>query len=340
MEYPIHAHDIITSDPCILADKATGKYYMTSSHFTLGGESTMFRRPGTIQCLVSEDLIHWSEPVTIFDCNGTEYWGQSGYPATEMHYLKGKYYLAGTASAAGHTGRPMVLVADNPLGPFTWITNEPYGPEGWDTVDNTLYVDDDGHPWIIYSHLWYEPSDGQMVLQPLSDDFSHCIGGPMILFRGSDAVWADSQIWSKTDGGAIAEAPFLHKMEDGSLIMMWTGRSRTGYAMAYAKSRSGKIYGPWEQMERPLYAHDGGHCALFRRLSDNQLMMSQHVADQGPKMLTIYEMEERNGELHIVNEITGNWLNVVGGAAKPFRKAMPCVEEPALTYPAKIGEEQ
>lgn len=338
MEYPNHAHIIGTSDPAILADKATNKYYMTSSYFSIAGKNTM-RNPGQIVCLVSEDLIHWSDPIVVFDSNGTDYWGK-GHPATEMHYINGKYYIVGTASKPGSSCRPMILVADNPLGPFKAIENKPYGPEGWELLDNTVYVDKEGHPWLICSHIWYEVGDGQMVLLPLSDDLGHTIGGPMILFRGSDAIWSDDLVWSKTDGGAVAEAPFLYRAKNGDLIMMWTGRSRTGYAMGYAKSASGEIWGPWEQMERPLYAHDGGHCVLFRRLSDNQLMMSQHVADKGPKMLTIYEMEETDdGHLHIINELTGNWLDTAGGNAMKYRNPSRPIEEPAMTTPGLRGYE-
>ena len=331
MEYPIHVHEIGTSDPHILADKVTNKYYMTSSGFSIRGSFGFGRRPGTIVAMVSEDLIHWSEPVTIFDCNGTDFWGQQGYPATEMHYINGKYYLSGTAGTPGYTRKSMILVADNPLGPYTWLTNEPYSPPGWQTIDTTLYVDRSGHPWIVYSHEWYQVSDGQMVAQPLSDDLSRTIGGPMILFRASEAVWGDDQIWSKTDGGGVTDGCCMHRMQNGTLIMLWTTRSRLGYAMGYAKSISGEVWGPWTQMERPLYAHDGGHSMLFRRLDDNQLMMSMHVADRGPKMLTIFEMEEKGDDLHIINEITGNWYHTVGGNALPYKKDVPCTDEPAFT---------
>jgi len=339
LEYPIHAHDIGTSDPHILADKATGKYYMTSSGFTLPGSDRSMRRMGTIVCLVSEDLIHWSNPITIFDCNGTDYWGKTGYPATEMHLINGKYYLSGTAGTPGESRKSMILVADNPLGPFKPISNERYSPAGWQTIDSTLYVDKAGHPWLIYSHEWYQVSDGQMAAQPLSDDLSHAIGGPMILFRASEAKWGDDQIWSRTDGGGVTDGCWLHRMEDGQLIMLWTTRARSGYALGYAKSTSGEIHGPWVQMERPLYAHDGGHCNLFRRLSDNQLMMSMHCADRGPKMFSLFEMEERDGQLQIVNEAVGNWTHILGGNALPYKKATRCIDEPAFSTIMPSGYE-
>jgi len=337
VEYPNHIHGIVCSDPHILADKATGKYYVTSSGFTINGKSS--RQPGKIVCLVSEDLVHWSDPVTIFDCNGTDYWGQNGYPATEMHLLKGKYYLSGTAEKPGYSRKAMILQADNPLGPYKWLSNEPYSPPGWQIIDTSLYLDKGGHPWIIFSHEWQQVSDGQIVAIQISDDMTKPVSDAYILFRVSEAVWGDDQIWTRSDGGGVSDACWAHRLEDGTLIMIFTTRSKKGYAMGYAKSSSGEIYGPWEQMPTPLYAHDGGHCAIFRRLSDNQLMMSQHIADRGPKMFCIFEMEERNGDLHIVNEITGNWMHTVGGAALPFKKNTPCIEEPAMTTLSPSGYE-
>jgi hypothetical protein len=330
MNYPNHVHNIGVSDPHVLADKTTNKYYMTSSGFTLSGESAQ-KRLGIIDALVSEDLIHWSDPQVIFDCNGMDFWGSSGYPATEMHYINKKYYLSGTGRSPGYPGKSMILMADNPLGPFKWLSNNPYSPPGWQTLDTTLYVDKGGHPWIVYAHEWVQVSDGQFAAQPLSDDLSRSIGNPIILFRASEAVWTDDQIWSKTDGGGVTDGCWFHRMENGNLIMLWTSRSRTGYAMGYAKSSSGEIYGPWIQMERPLYGHDGGHCMIFRKLDDGQLIMSMHLADRGPKMLSFFEIEEKNGDLHIINEITGNWLVSVGGTALPYKKNVPSCEEPAFT---------
>jgi len=338
LEYPIHAQDIGVSDPHILADKATGKYYMTSSGFTLPGHG-FGRVMGTIFCLVSEDLIHWSEPIKIFDCNGTDFWGKMGYPAVEMHLIHGKYYLSSTAGSPGETRKSFIVAADNPLGPYQPLTNERYSPIGWQTIDSTLYVDKNEHPWLVFSHEWLQVSDGQFVAMPLSDDLTHTIGGPKILFRASEAKWGDDQVWSRTDGGGVTDGCWFHRLEDGTLIMLWTTRSRTGYALGYAKSTSGEIYGPWVQMERPLYAHDGGHCNLFRRLDNNQLMMSMHCADRGPKMFALFEMEDKNGELNIINEAIGNWTHILGGDALPYKKNVRCIDEPAFTTVMPSGYE-
>jgi len=339
MNYPHHIHNVGSSDPCILADPVTKKYYLFSSGIFFTDGTPRKRNPGVITGIVSEDLIHWSDPIEVFNCKGTDFWGPNGYPATEIHYYNGKYYLFGSASAPGHIRASMILVADNPLGPYTWMENRPVSPAGWQTLDSTLYVDKEGKPWLVYVHEWVQVCDGQIACQPLSDDLSHTIGDPMILFRASEAVWSDDQIYSKTDGGGVTDGPWLHRMPDDSLIMLWTTRSRLGYAMGYAKSLSGEIWGPWVQQERPLYAHDGGHSMLFRRFTDNMLMMSLHVADRGPKMVCLFEMEEKGGDLHIVNEITGNWGHTIGGNAEKYKYDVPITTEPAFTHLAPSGME-
>jgi arabinan endo-1,5-alpha-L-arabinosidase len=328
LEYPVHAHDILVSDPCILADKATSKYYMTCSGFAaVMPDGTMKRN--AIGARVSEDLIHWTEPLCVYE--------GSGSPAAEMHGINGKYYISGTHGKPGHMRETLIACADNPMGPFKLLSEEPYSPPGWQTIDSTLYMDLEGHPWLIYSHEWYQVSDGQFAAQPLSDDFSRTIGDPMILFRSSEAVWSDDQIWSKTDGGGVTDGCWLHRLQNGTLLMLWTTRSRTGYCLGYARSLNGDIQGPWVQCERPLYAHDGGHCNLFRRLDDNQLMMSFHVADAGPKRFCLCEMEERGNDLYIINEVTGNWFDTVGGNAKKYRSPVRPIEEPAFTRPGLYG---
>ena len=331
MDYPIHAHDIQVSDPHILADKATGKYYMTCSGFGAMVNGQM--RRNAIGVRVSEDLIHWTEPICVYE--------GSGSPAAEMHLINGKYYISGTTGEPGHTRETLIVCADNPLGPYKQLSDQPhrYSPDGWQTIDSTIYMDLKGKPWLVYSHEWYQVSDGQFAAQPLSDDLSHTIGEPMILFRSSEANCSDDQIWSHTDGGGVTDGCWFHRLQNGTLLMLWTTRSRTGYCLGYAKSSNGDITGSWFQSERPLYAHDGGHCCIFRRLDDDQLMMSFHVADAGPKMLCICEMEERGDDLYIVNELTGNWFDTVGGNAKKYRSPVRPIEEPAMTRVGLYGWE-
>ena len=46
-------------------------------------------------------------------------------------------------------------------------------------------------------------------------------------------------------------------------------------------SRSGNVLGPWQQIPKPIFAKDGGHGMVFRRL-DGQLMITVHQPNQSP----------------------------------------------------------
>jgi arabinan endo-1,5-alpha-L-arabinosidase len=54
-----------------------------------------------------------------------------------------------------------------------------------------------------------------------------------------------------------------------------------GYTVGVARSASGEILGPWQQVPEPLYAGDGGHCMVFRTF-DGQLWLAFHRPNQSP----------------------------------------------------------
>jgi len=56
---------------------------------------------------------------------------------------------------------------------------------------------------------------------------------------------------------------------------------------------------------------DGAHCMLFKRF-DGQLMMSLHAPNHPheKKRMLLFEMEDKNGKLAILNECTGNWYSI------------------------------
>jgi hypothetical protein len=184
---------------------------------------------------------------------------------------------------------------------------------------------------MVFCHEWLQVFDGQIAAVPLSDDLGEAIGPPVVLFRASEAPWRDSLIGKNGGGGFVTDGPFLHRMGNGTLIMLWSNFTPLGYATGYAKSASGELKGPWIQQKDPLYAHDGAHSMLFRTFG-GQLMMSLHCPNiHSLKRILLFEMEEKNGDLHIVNEVTGNWYNVIRGSAQDYRYRDDCVEEPVFT---------
>ena len=327
-KYPFHVRDINISDPFILVDEKSKKYYLYSRHFNLDKYPWQIDT-GAFYALESCDLINWSEPIQVFEQG--DFWADQDYWAPECHIWKGKYYLISSFRAKGTYRKCQCLVADSPLGPFKAVNPEPVTPKGWQCLDGTLYVDLKGKPWMVFCHEWLQVFDGQIAAVPLSDDLGEAIGEPEILFRASDAPWrGDMNGKIGGGGGFVTDGPFLHRMENGMLIMLWSNFTNVGYATGYAYSRSGEIHGPWVQMKDPLYAHDGAHSMLFRTF-EGKLMMSLHCPNIHPlKRMLLFEMCEDGSELKIINEATGNWYTTVRGTAQEYRYRDECIEEPVL----------
>jgi len=325
MEYHLHIRDIRQSDPYILADPVSRKYYTYARTF-LPERFPYQPTGGTFHALVSEDLIHWSEPIEVFKQG--DFWADLDYWAPECHIWKGKYYIISTFRAKGTYRGCQCLVADNPLGPFAPIRNELVTPPGWQCLDGTLYEDRQGKPWMIFCHEWVQVYDGQMAAIPLSDDLGSAIGNPIILFRGSDAPWKISQ----SSRNFVTDGCFLWRCKNDDLIMLWSSFSDTGYTTGYAKSMFGDIKGPWIQYKEPLYALDGAHSMLFRSF-DGRLIMPLHSPNiHKEKRILLFEMEEKNGRLAIINEITGNWYKKVDdGPGSAYRYNDDCIEEPRFS---------
>lgn len=69
---------------------------------------------------------------------------------------------------------------------------------------------------------------------------------------------------------------------------------------------------------------------LFKTFG-GQLMMSLHCPNRHQdKRILLFEMEERNGGLYVVNEVTGNWYDKAGGIAANYNYRTPCVEIPCF----------
>ena len=184
---------------------------------------------------------------------------------------------------------------------------------------------------MVFCHEWLQVYDGQICAIPMSDDLGHAIGEPIILFRASDAPWGARLAGQDAHNGFVTDGPFLHRMPDGKLIMLWSNFCKEGYATGYAVSRSGEIFGPWIQQEDPLYALDGAHSMLFRTFQ-GQLMMSLHCPNIHPKKrMLLFEMDESRGKLSIINECTGNWFNGIGGNTNFRGYREPLKEQPVFS---------
>ena len=267
-KYAVKTSDIRVRDPFILVDEATKHYYL---HINGRNKVKVYK---------SKDLQVWKDCGYSF-IPDTNFWGKQDFWAPDVYQYNGKYYLFITLSAPGIKRGTSILVADKPEGPFKPLVNRAVTPNDWMCLDGSLYVDNAGTPWILYCHEWLEVGDGEIVAQKLTKDLKSTVGKPIVLFKASAAPWVGDITSGEGIVGKVTDAPFIHKLDDGTLIMLWSSISKENkYAIGQAISKSGSVLGPWEHLDKPLNDDTGGHAMLFTNLN-GQLMISYHAPNIG-----------------------------------------------------------
>ena len=272
-DYPLQKKDIHIRDPFVLPVEAEGLYYMYASGKAEGGHGFM--------AYTSRDLQHWNNPLTVFD-TPPEYQASVDFWAPEVHSHNGRYYLFATLKAPRTYRGTHIFVSDKPTGPFKPISPTAATPANWECLDGTLFVSDDGRPYIVFCHEWTQVRNGTMCAMPLTDDLCSPAGKPIYLFSASDAPWAPKKVFG-ADGSFptyVTDGPFLHRSKNGRLLMLWSSFGPGDYTVGLAESRNGRIDGEWFQHEAPVY-ENGGHCMLFKDFEGN-LLMSLHSPNKHP----------------------------------------------------------
>lgn len=186
-----------------------------------------------------------------------------------------------------------ILVSDRPEGPYNPLTDSPYTPVEWECLDGTFYVEN-GVPYSIFAHEWVQIKDGTFCIVTLSDDLKRTVSEPEVILTASEAPWTKSI----NSDCYVTDGPFIWKLSDGSLIMIWSSFSDTGYSLGQVKSVN-RIKGPWVHVEEPLYKNDGGHGMIFRDLN-GKLKLTIHQPNYAPQERAyFFEIEEKNGVLAI-----------------------------------------
>ena len=176
---------------------------------------------------------------------------------------------------------------------------------GKSTIDATLYVDDDGQPWLVYCDEWcnYASMKGKVGAAKLSEDLTHFISEPIILFTANDPTIPYS---------SVTDSPFLYKCDNGDLLCLWSNfRSGTdsdyAYCVLVSRNKSGKVdEGKWE-FDYAIYdgstktlsdgCHYGGHENIIMN-SEGQLFLTLHIRySNGSHASFIPIHEAENGRL-------------------------------------------
>lgn len=176
--------------------------------------------------LSSPDLVTWTEhpaPLRAKDFK----WAKGDAWASQVIERDGKFYWYVTVEHATIPGKSIgVAVADSPLGPFVdargsaLVTNDmttEYTSIGWDDIDPTVFIDDDGQAYIFWGNTqcYYAKLKPNMIE----------LDGPIIPINLP----------------RYTEAPWIHKRGDWYYLSY---ASEFPEKICYAMSRS--INGPWE----------------------------------------------------------------------------------------------
>lgn len=305
--------EIFIRDPFILADVKSRTYYMYSSSYNYKG---MPSAKMGVTVYKSNDLENWQGPFMVFE-TGNGFWADisHGCWAPEVHEYNGSYYLFTTFTnrniRLNHqlSNRPdsavirratVMLKSHSPEGPFLPVSSNAETPPEWMALDGTLMIEN-GKPYMVFCREWIQINNGTLEMVPLKNDLSALLTKPVTLFKATDASWVTHL--DINGGGYVTDGPAFYKNKLGQLIMLWSSFSKNGYAVGQAFSSSGKLAGPWKQVDKPLFDGDGGHPSLFKTF-DGKLVMSIHQPNKGNIRCHLFELSEaKNGLLNIHSEI-------------------------------------
>lgn len=274
----IKREDIRIRDPFILPDKTRGVYYMYGTTELGKGLDA----GNKFSAYVTRDLENFDGPFTVFDGAVAHFWADRDYWAPEVHLYNGKFYLFGSFKSEKGFRATQILVADNPLGPFSPVSDGPITPTNQHCLDGTLWIED-GVPYIVYCHEWVQTENGEICAMPLSDDLKSATGEPFILFKAGDNPAVEAFKGYAGDNCRVTDGPFLFK-EDGLTKMIWSSLSGGKYAVLEAFSD--KLRGKW-QHTGSRFDFDGGHAMLFKDFKGNT-KISLHRPNEPQKERAVF----------------------------------------------------
>lgn len=302
----LNIKDIRIRDPFVFVAHNTGLYYLVASkRMTDGKEGVIFYK--------SEDLKNWALPVNVLTLPNY-YHSNCQIWAPELHEYKGIYYLFLTLTydeklanqePPPNSGSWMPLVkrgvqifwSNNLMGPYLPFDDSFTIRDDWMTLDGTLYVENDT-PYMVFCHEWVQIGNGTIELVELSKDLSKTIGNSKTLFKASDAPWVinlDKNVTKK-----VTDGPFIYKTKTNQIIMIWSSFSKTGYTVGQAISLTGKIAGPWKQINKLILNKDGGHGMIFKTM-EGKLMVAIHQPNSINERLKLFELKDCGSYLKLIS---------------------------------------
>lgn len=175
---------------------------------------------------VSNDLKEWHEGGLAL--HKKDSFGEKWFWAPEVYYQDGKFYMYYTAEQ-----RICVATSDSPIGPFKQTEKAPMIPDRH-IIDNTLFIDDDGTPYLLYVVIHKGFS---IYVAELEKD--------LVTIKPNSATLCirPKQRWEKMEG-KVNEGPSVIK-HNNTYYLLYSGNGYTSqkYGIGYATAPS--IRGPW-----------------------------------------------------------------------------------------------
>jgi len=158
---------------CFTADPAPvvhgGVCYLYTSH----DEDVLVKNFFTMKdwrCFSSTDMVNWTDHGAVASLRDFKWadpkisgWGgfENGAWAVQCIERDGKWYMYCPLQGRGIG----VLVADNPFGPFTDPIGKPLIGGQYDSIDPTVFIDDDGQAYLCWGNpkCWYVKLNKDMI---------------------------------------------------------------------------------------------------------------------------------------------------------------------------------
>jgi hypothetical protein len=232
---------IFTADPAPVVHD--GVCYLYTSH----DEEVLVKNFFTMKdwrCFSSTDMVNWTDHGAVATLRNFAWadpkisgWGgfENGAWAVQCIERNGKWYLYCPLQGRGIG----VLVADNPFGPFTDPIGKPLIGGKYDSIDPTVFIDDNGQAYLYWGNprCWYVKLNKDMI----SYDTRIGDNGLVVLDMTIDAFGKRSKEDPKR-ATTYEEGPWLYKRS--GLYYLFFAAGPISEHLGYSTSSSAE--GPWK----------------------------------------------------------------------------------------------
>ena len=225
------------ADPFILLDNGT--YYAYGTHSNKG-----------IEYYTSTNLKEWKFGGLALHKDDS--YGEKWFWAPEVYLVNGVYYMFYSAEA-----RTCVATADSPAGPFEQQEQKPL-IDGYKNIDNTLFIDDDGTPYMFYVRV---EKPFKICVAELNKDLQS------VKEERVAVCISPNQSWERKSQ-RVNEGPSVFK-HNGRYFMLYSGNGYKSHYYGIGLATAKSIKGPWRKSSlNPILQLPGelvgvGHGAPF-----------------------------------------------------------------------------